>query len=335
MDKARLTTLIEEPHQLTIDDAKALRKLKVDYPYFQALTPLMVLADKRFEPSSEKKSLPTAAIYSLDRKHLKNFLNEKSSNSFVGTQNTDSHHSSSYNYQQVKFTHDNLKVEEDHLPDSFFNELFVEMESLKKSKEQFRRVLEKLEQEEVKLTIKKPAKTTARKSTSKPAIEKKATNKTSAVRAKKNAASTKSSTTTKKTKPTIKKTTKTSKKNPEELNVEISYDFINEIKLKEKKEINDQHKKEQIALINNFIEKEPILTKKFIENDPDAKRVIEDLSVSSTSLSEDVISETLAKLMIKQGRNQKAIDIYKKLIWKFPQKKTYFAEQIENLKREQ
>jgi ABC-type Zn uptake system ZnuABC Zn-binding protein ZnuA len=37
--------------------------------------------------------------------------------------------------------------------------------------------------------------------------------------------------------------------------------------------------------------------------------------------------------MIKQGKHEKAIDIYKKLIWKFPQKKAYFATQIEELKK--
>ncbi len=333
MDKARLTTLIQEPHQLTIDDAKAIRQLKEEYPYFQALTPLIVISDKKFEPSSEKNSLPTAAIYALDRKHLKQLLDNKAANTADSS-------STLKDYKQVKYSNDNLKVNEDHLSDSFFNELFVEMESLKKSKEQYRRILEKLEQEEPKPTIKKTVKTSTRKTTTKaPAVKKVAKPKTKTAVAKTAKTSivksTENKATPKKTKATAKRVTKPSKKKADDLNAEISYDFIDEIKLKEKKEISDQHKKEQIALINNFIEKEPILTKKFIETDPDAKRVIEDLSVSSTSLSEDVISETLAKLMVKQGRNQKAIDIYKKLIWKFPQKKTYFAEQIENLKREQ
>ncbi len=329
MDKARLTTLIQDPHQLTIDDAKAIKKLKEEYPYFQALTPLIVLTHKKFEPSAEKNSLPTAAIYTLDRKHLKNFLQDKSNK-------TTKQDTQPAEYKQVKYTHNNLKINEDHLPDSFFNELFVEMESLKKSKEQYKRILEKLEKEETKVITKKPAKASTKKITAKSNSE----NKTTKAKAKPTVAKTKKITSSKtssqrKIESAANKRTKASGKKVDDLNTEISYDLINEIKLKEKQEINDKHKKEQIALINNFIEKEPILTKKFIENDPDAKRVIEDLSVSSTSLSEDVISETLAKLMVKQGRNQKAIDIYKKLIWKFPQKKTYFAEQIENLKREQ
>jgi hypothetical protein len=72
-----------------------------------------------------------------------------------------------------------------------------------------------------------------------------------------------------------------------------------------------------------------------INHNVDAKRAIEDLSETSTHLSDDVISETLAKLMVKQDRKEKAIDIYKKLIWKFPQKKAYFADQIKKLKSEE
>ena len=89
-----------------------------------------------------------------------------------------------------------------------------------------------------------------------------------------------------------------------------------------------------VTAVNDFIEKEPSINKKILNNNIDAKRAIEDLSESSTHLSDDVISETLAKLMVKQGRNEKAIDIYKKLIWKFPQKKSYFADQIKKLKTE-
>ena len=74
MDKIRLTSLIKDPNQLTAEDAKALRDLKKEYPYFQALTPLIVLADKEFDPYAEKSDLQTAAIYSLDRKHLKQLL---------------------------------------------------------------------------------------------------------------------------------------------------------------------------------------------------------------------------------------------------------------------
>jgi len=57
----------------------------------------------------------------------------------------------------------------------------------------------------------------------------------------------------------------------------------------------------------------------------------EDLSGRSTSFDDGLVTETLAKLYIKQSKIDKAIDIYRKLIWKFPQKKAYFAARIEEL----
>lgn len=57
----------------------------------------------------------------------------------------------------------------------------------------------------------------------------------------------------------------------------------------------------------------------------------EDLAANSTRLSENAISENLARILHQQGKVGLAIDIYRKLIWKFPQKKAYFADQIEKL----
>lgn len=295
MDKIRLTTLIKEPHQLTAEDAEALRNLKEEYPYFQALTPLIVLADKEFKPEAEKSDLQTAAIYSLDRKHLKQLLSshnghstdiikhpvaEQAGNQVLAT--VSDTETAVVKTEQGAQVVPNVSSEENHLPDSFFNELSDEMDSLKKSKEQYRRILAKLEE----------SKAETPKTKTKP-------------KAKKKLAA-----------PKDKKKLKKAVAAPEN-----HHSFIDEIQLKEEKTIDDERKKEQIALINSFIENEPIISKKFTTNDADTKRVIEDLSLSSTNLSEDVVSETLAKLMIRQGHNQKAIDIYKKLIWKFPQKK--------------
>jgi hypothetical protein len=58
-----------------------------------------------------------------------------------------------------------------------------------------------------------------------------------------------------------------------------------------------------------------------------------DLTEKNNGYNENIISETLAHILIKQGKKEKAIDILKKLIWKFPQKKAYFAAQIEELKK--
>ncbi len=84
----------------------------------------------------------------------------------------------------------------------------------------------------------------------------------------------------------------------------------------------------QSKIIEKFIKEEPRITK-------NAKPLNEkeDMANKSGVMREDVISESLAKIFVKQGKNKKAIDIYKKLIWKFPQKKTLFAAEIEKLKK--
>jgi len=81
-------------------------------------------------------------------------------------------------------------------------------------------------------------------------------------------------------------------------------------------------------LIDKFIADEPTIT-------PNSKpeENPSDLSKASSVLKEDLVSENLAIIFANQGKTAKAIDIYKKLIWKFPQKKASFAARIEELKK--
>jgi hypothetical protein len=48
----------------------------------------------------------------------------------------------------------------------------------------------------------------------------------------------------------------------------------------------------------------------------------------------DLASETLAELLISQEQFDKAIEMYKRLILKFPEKSSYFADKIKNLKNQ-
>jgi predicted Zn-dependent protease len=60
----------------------------------------------------------------------------------------------------------------------------------------------------------------------------------------------------------------------------------------------------------------------------------EDLvSLKQGEFGDQIISETLVDILKRQGKKEKAIEVLKKLIWKFPQKKAYFAAQIEELKQ--
>ena len=86
--------------------------------------------------------------------------------------------------------------------------------------------------------------------------------------------------------------------------------------------------KTQKEIIEKFIDKEPRISPKTIKASTSRQK---DLSETSTAFGENLVSENLAQILIAQGKKEKALDIYKKLIWKFPQKKSYFAALIEDL----
>lgn len=105
-------------------------------------------------------------------------------------------------------------------------------------------------------------------------------------------------------------------------------DLIETIKKKEKKEILDEKKKEQIDIIKAFSKKEiKLATIREIE---DFNKQT-DLSEKSTQLNPSLLSESYAKLLVKQGKKQKAKEIYQKLMVKFPEKSNYFADLIKEL----
>ncbi len=105
--------------------------------------------------------------------------------------------------------------------------------------------------------------------------------------------------------------------------------LIEEIKsTKKKMKPEGEKQKEQIEIIDQFIKTKPSV--------PRATKPAtngEDLSETSSNLNENIVSETLVEILLKQGKKEKAIEVLKKLIWKFPQKKAYFAARIEDLKK--
>jgi len=67
---------------------------------------------------------------------------------------------------------------------------------------------------------------------------------------------------------------------------------------------------------------------------PDEKpSSISDQVASATNDSDDLMSETLASIYIKQKHYRKAISIFEKLRLKYPEKNTYFANQINELEK--
>ncbi len=107
--------------------------------------------------------------------------------------------------------------------------------------------------------------------------------------------------------------------------------FIEEIRTTKKKVKPDGPKqKEQIEIIENFIKTQPSISRN--KNVPPVSDG-SDLAEKSLVYGDNIVSETLVEILLKQGKKDKAIEVLKKLIWKIPQKKAYFAAQIEELKK--
>ena len=88
---------------------------------------------------------------------------------------------------------------------------------------------------------------------------------------------------------------------------------------------------EKIDLIDQFIKENPVIQPRKVvvpeRNElPNAK---EEPEIEN----DEFITETLSRIYLKQGHYQKAIDSFKRLSLKFPEKSVYFAEQIEEIKK--
>ena len=87
------------------------------------------------------------------------------------------------------------------------------------------------------------------------------------------------------------------------------------------------HKNREQAIIDRFLRKNPRI-EALRDEIPDGEMAPESLEDHP-----ELISKTLAEIHIKQGKTDRAIDIYKKLSLKFPEKSSYFAKKIESIER--
>lgn len=88
----------------------------------------------------------------------------------------------------------------------------------------------------------------------------------------------------------------------------------------------DEEKKKKIDLIDKFIESNPKITP--VKNAPVNPINIE----KSTQDNSYLMTETLAKVYLEQKKYQKAIQAYKILILKYPEKSSFFADRISDIR---
>ncbi len=98
--------------------------------------------------------------------------------------------------------------------------------------------------------------------------------------------------------------------------------------LEGKRQKRDRKKEEEI--IEKFIKEDPSIPHLSPEKLPEQA---EDLSEKSTTISKTPVSENFARILLLQGKRDKALEIYEELILKYPEKRAYFASKIEELKK--
>lgn len=110
----------------------------------------------------------------------------------------------------------------------------------------------------------------------------------------------------------------------EQLDLKASKGVNTEYVEKKKEENQGRSKKE---LIDRFIKEEPSISSspkhQFFKPSDAAKRSLEE--------HDDLFSETLARIYLKQGNAERAKRIYQQLMLKFPEKSSYFATQLKKL----
>jgi len=107
--------------------------------------------------------------------------------------------------------------------------------------------------------------------------------------------------------------------------------LIKEINRKSGRKESDEKnssRKSKNELIDRFISESPAIS----SIDPGIGNT-HDISEPSTRESDEFMTETLARIYVKQGYYQKAIKAFQKLSLKYPEKSTYFAGQIEEVSK--
>ena len=106
--------------------------------------------------------------------------------------------------------------------------------------------------------------------------------------------------------------------------------FLEWISITEKKSFSQKKHRINSKKIEKFIEKNPKINqlKEDKANGPDFNIVLK-----NSFSPEELMTETLAKIFVKQEKYNKAIQAYKILILKYPEKNSLFANEINKLEK--
>jgi hypothetical protein len=341
VDKKALLRVIQNPSASSADEAQAIIALQQDYPFSQVIHALSAKLSKDLSLPNQQHHLQNAAVHITDRTVLKEIMILQ-----VGDTKSDLIKNTTANADQVIITErspvqsSSVENKLDVTTDASQTERIVVYKDIEKTIDQMDmadeiiRDLKKLNESKHnfemlftdQLTISVPV--SQPPVLPKPAIEEEPNSKESAdhhkTRREKIIALARSMAGSTGESPDTHPARKKRK--------DGQSDLIEEIKItKEEIQPESERQKQQIQIIDHFIKTQPTINNTVKERNPMPPADFN--QTKSGEFSENIVSETLVEILIKQGKKDRAIEVLKKLIWKYPQKKVYFASRIEDLKK--
>ena len=320
MDKERFSTLLKDPSQVSNADIKALNEYRKKYPYFQSLYVVVAKALKDREHPKTEAFIKKAAIYSANRSHLKEIIEGDFKFPEKAASKTQETAKKPVIQEEVKSTEKTPQAQ----PEAVQNKAQAEEKAVPKKEEKpepkKEEVKQKLEKEKAEDQSKKEEQAPKAQVNPNPTAQKKEEPKAAH-----------SIDHTQEEQVKIDRDLAEIEAAKRRIEALLSGQVYDEDAEKKSKKPVSEKKKNQIEIIEKFIQNEPQIDRLRMA-EAEGKTDIEDLADKSLLKDEAFETETLAKLMVRQGKLQRAEDIYKKLSLKFPEKSAYFATQIEKLK---
>lgn len=316
MKQNEFIALVNDPFKAASGDMEKLQDLKKQFPFFQSAHMLLTLISKKYDSGLYQQTLRQTAISIPNRARLHTLLNAAERSIVeekiepvkvvVETKVTEIEHLKaielSSEKEQTKEEALNALVEKEIQKDVIT--AFVEKEVLK-TNDWYKKPVKKEEEvkEETKSEVKPEIKTEK--------VELQAGSFSDWLQA-------------------LKKADRVEPIAEKEQKEEQKPITKKEIKIQDPKDKDDKKAKQQ-AIIDKIIEVNPAN----IRLDPNQRFYAADIKAKESLIeSEDLVTETLAKIYALQGNTAKAIRAYEILSLKFPQKSAYFATLIQNLKKQ-
>jgi hypothetical protein len=331
VDKSQFLTVVQHFSDSSVEEAQEILSLKESFPYSQLLHALSARVSRDHGFSTQQSELQLAAVYAVDRSVLKDVMTLAASDFVVAPTPSEivtiSAPATAKIAEPVKAAAATVVNDYEDVADEIIHDL-DRLHELKHNFEMLfadgpavQKATVREKAPEPTPVVAEPVKQVKAEATEPDAKESTKSRKQRIIEMAKAVAATRE-TPAVEAKPPIKP--KKRKEPTDSLIEEIQNN-------KEELAPSDEKLKHQIEVIDQFIKTQPSIIN---VKDKLASAPVGDLSsIKSGEFSDHIVSETLVEILIQQGKKDKAIEVLKKLIWKFPQKKAYFAAQIEELKK--